>query len=178
MDKLKYFPDCYFHLNEDFDALNSLVEEFKTTENDDNKYLFIKELYHIIQTKNYKLASDILEKYGYKILDLEQTERVITYIYGRLLDQPVVLNTEGFYKDCKVVFCPVCTPDIENARRYSLIEKAMVIGKDLQIYICKSCKLVWLTEDIRTDNAQNYKKFMNSLGLKGLLKELSDIDAL
>ena len=62
--------------------------------------------------------------------------------------------------------------------KFSLIEKATVIGKDLQIYICKPCKLVWLTEDIRTDNAQDYKKFMKSIGLKGLWKELEDVDIL
>ena len=88
------------------------------------------------------------------------------------------IKPEDFYKDCKVVFCPVCTPDVENGIKFSLIEKATVIGKDLQIYICKPCKLVWLTEDIRADNAQDYKKFMRSLGLKGLWKELNDVDTL
>ena len=53
-----------------------------------------------------------------------------------------------------------------------------MIGKDLQIYICKPCKLVWLIENIQADNAQDYKKFMKNLGLKGLWKELSDIDTL
>jgi hypothetical protein len=178
MDKLKYFLTCYFHLNEDFDALDKLIDEFKVTENDTCQYLFIKELYYIIQIKNYDLASNIIEEYGYKILNLEQTERVIVYIYKRLLDQPAFLDTQDFYKDCKVVFCPVCTPDIENAVKFSLINKATVIGRDLQIYICKPCKLMWSTEDIRADNAQNYKEFMKTLGLKGLWKELGDVDYL
>jgi hypothetical protein len=78
-----------------------------------------------------------------------------------------------------VVFCPVCCPDPEKIKtRYSLIEKATVIGKNVQIYICKPCKLAWLTEEIRADNAQNYKKFMKTLGLKGLWKELTDVDIL
>lgn len=178
MDKLKYFLNCYFHLNEGIDALDQLIEEFKTTEKEDNKHLFIKELYYIIQTKNYKLASDIIEKYGYKTLNLDQTKRIIVYIYNKLLDLPAFLDTQDFYKDCKVVFCPICTPDPEVAIKFGLIEKATVIEKNLQIYICRSCKCVWLTEDIRIDNAQDYKKFMKTLELKGLLKELKDIDYL
>ena len=59
-----------------------------------------------------------------------------------------------------------------------MIEKATVIGKELQIYICRPCKLVWLTEDIKVDNAQDYKKFMRMLGFKGLWKELKDVDYL
>ncbi|HLX53909.1 MAG TPA: hypothetical protein VKR58_08205 [Aquella sp.] len=174
---MRYFFECCFNASEYFDTLDSIIEEFKK-EREETQYAFIKELYHIIQTKNYKLASNIIEEYSYKILNLEQTERVLTYIYKKLLDQPAILDTRDFYKDCKVVFCPVCCPDPEVAIKFNLIEKATVIGKDLQIYICKPCKLVWLTEDIRSDNAQDYKKFMKSLGLKGLWKELTDVDIL
>ncbi|HLJ31741.1 MAG TPA: hypothetical protein VKU36_04845 [Candidatus Babeliales bacterium] len=178
MEKLKYFFECYLHMNEGMDSLDRYIEEFKKDEKESIKYIFLNELYGIIQTKNYALASKFIEKYGCKTFNLEQTERILTYIYNRLLDKPAVLDTHDFYKDCKVVFCPVCTPDPENAIKYSLIEKATVIDKDLQIYICKPCKLVWLTEDIRADNAQDYKKFMKTVGLKGAWKELKDVDYL
>jgi hypothetical protein len=99
-------------------------------------------------------------------------------MYNRLIGKPVTLNTEGFYKNCKVAFCPVCCPDPEVATTFSLIDKATIIDINIQIYICKPCKLVWLTEDIRADNAQDYKKFMRTLGLKGLWKELCNVDTL
>lgn len=100
------------------------------------------------------------------------------YIYNRLIDQPAYLDMKKFVKDCKVVFCPICCPDQKNPQMIILIQKAKVIEKDIQIYICKDCKHVWLTEDIRVENAQDYKKFMESLGMKGLWKELRDIDIL
>jgi len=178
MDKLKYFLTCYFHLNEDFDSLDNLIKEFKKLENDKNQSLFIQELYNIIQTKNYQLASKIIEEYGYKLLNLEQTKRVIIYIYNQLLNLPAFLNTKDFYKDCQIVFCPICTPDPESATTLNLIEKAIIKKNGLQIYICKPCKLVWLTENIQTNNAQDYKNFMKTFGLKGLWKELKNIDYL
>src|SRR5688572_21792119 len=111
MKMMRYFFECCFNASEYFDTLDEIIDDFKTNENDNIQYLFIKELYHIIQTKNYKLVADIIDKYSSKTLNLEQAERVIVYIYKRLLDQPAILDTQGFYRDCKVVFCPVCTPD-------------------------------------------------------------------
>jgi hypothetical protein len=177
MEMLKYFFTCYFHLNAGFDDLDYLIQDFKK-EVESQQLKFIRELHHIIQTKNYILASKIIKKYGYKTFDLEKTEKFIKFLYDRLIDRPTGVKPEDFQKKFKGVFCPICTPDPEAVTTFSLIEKATVIGKDLQIYICKPCKLAWLTEDIRSDNAQNYKKFMKSLGLKGLWKELTDVDIL
>jgi hypothetical protein len=178
MKMMRYFFECCFNASEYFDTLDEILKKFKRKERTETQASFIKDLCYIMQTKNYAKASRLIEKYSNKILDLEQTEKVITYIYNRLLDKPAVLEIGNFYKDCKVVFCPVCTPYPDVAIKFSLIEKATVIAKDLPIYICRPCKLVWLTEDIQADNAQDYKKFMRTLGLKGLWKELKDIDYL
>jgi len=178
MKMMRYFFECCFNASEYFDTLDEIIEKFKRKERAETQASLIKDICYIMQTKNYAKASRLIEKYSDKKLNLEQTERVLTYIYNRLLDKPAVLDTHDFYKDCKVVFCPVCTPDIENTIKFSLIEKATVIGKNLPIYVCRPCKLVWLAEDIKADNAQDYKKFMKTLGLKGLWKELKDIDYL
>lgn len=178
MKMMRYFFECCFNASEYFDTLDQIIEEFKKDEKENIKYSFLNELHDIIQTKNFASASRLIEKYSDKLLNLEQTERVLTYIYNRLLDKPVILDTHDFYRDCKVVFCPICTPEPEGAPALNLIEKATIIGKDLQIYICRPCKLVWFTEDIKADNAQDYKKFMKSLGLKGSWKELKEIDYL
>jgi len=176
MEMLKYFLDCYFHFNAGFDDLDDLIQDFKK-EIDTQQLKFIRELYHIIQTKNYTLASHILKKYGSRNLDdLKEVEKFINFLYDRLIDQPTEVKPEDFQKKFKGVFCPVCTPDPEAVTTFSLIEKATIIKNGLPIYICKPCKLVWLTEDIRADNAQDYKKYMKTLGLKGLWKELENID--
>ncbi len=176
MEFLKYFFECPFNQGENFDNLNQIIQEFKTTENDACKLLFIEELHQIIEEKSYALASKIIKKYGGRILDEVLTEQLIKYIYNKLTEQPAYLDMKNFIKDCKVVFCPICCPDPSMIT--SMILKATVIGKDMKIYICKPCKLVWLSEDIQANNAKDYKKFMKMLGLKGLWKELSDVDIL
>ena len=37
---------------------------------------------------------------------------------------------------------------------------------------------MWKTLEIREDNCENFKKFMNSVGLKGEWQELTDIERL
>ncbi|HLJ31739.1 MAG TPA: hypothetical protein VKU36_04835 [Candidatus Babeliales bacterium] len=178
MEMLQYFLTCYFHFNAGFDDLDNLIQDFKK-EVDSEQLKFIRELHGIIQTNSYALADSILKKYGHRTLDnLEEVKKFINFLYDRLIDRPTDVKAEDFQKNYKVVFCPECTPDPEAVTVFGLIEKAMIIDKDLQIYICKPCKLVWLTEDIRADNAQDYKKFMKTLGLKGIWKELKDVDYL
>ena len=179
MQMLKYFMECYFCQTFYFEDLDNLIQDFKKSEHEPYYLQFIRELHQIIQTKNYKLASQIMKKYGGKILNIEETERVIRYIYDKLLGKNVTLDATGFYKDCKVVFCPICCPVPEEIKdTWSLIQKATIIKTGQQIYICKPCKLVWVTEDIQANNALDYKKFMKSLDLKGLWKELCDVDLL
>ena len=178
MRMIKYFFECCFNESEEFEDLDKIIKEFKSCERDETQLQLIRELHHIIQTNNYTVASRLIDKYGGRILDVEKTEKFLKFLYNRLIDRPTDVKPEDFQKNCKVVFCPVCCPDPEVAIQFNLIEKATVIGKNLQIYICKPCKLVWSTENIRADNAQDYKKFMKSLGLKGLWKELRDVDIL
>lgn len=177
MEMLKYFLTCYFHFNESFDDLDNLIQNFKK-EIDSEQLKFIRELHQIIETKNYIKASKIIKKYGHRTFNEEKTKKFINFLYNRLIDRPTEVKPEDFQKKFKGVFCPVCCPNPKIAIHLSLIEKATIIGKNLQIYICKPCKLVWLTEDIQVDNAQDYKKFMQILGLKGLWKELKDVDVL
>ncbi len=178
MNRLKYFLDCYFNQGEGFDDLDRLIQEFKAIENDACRFQFITELHQIMQTKNYELASRIMKKYGSRILNLEKTEKFINFLYDRLIDRPTNVKPQDFKRNVKVVLCPVCCPNPEKVTAFNLIEKATIVKNNQQIFICKPCKLVWLSEDIQADNAQDYKKFMKTLGLKGLWKELSDVDTL
>ena len=175
MEILKKFFRCYFIESEDIQDLDRIIQDFK---GHPSQLQFIIELHQIIQTKSYKLASRIMKKYGGRILNLEKTEKLIKFLYDRLIDRPTDVKPEDFKRNVRVVFCPVCCPDPETVTTFNLIDKATIIGKDMQIYICKPCKLVWLTENIRADNAQDYKKFMKTLGLKGLWKELENVDLL
>ncbi len=175
MEMLKKFFRCYFHQGVYFDELDRIIHDFK---GHPSEFQLITELHQIIQTNNYVLAGKIIKKYGGRTLDLEKTEKLINFLYDRFTDKPTVVTSEDFKRKCQVVLCPICCPDQENPKMIILIQKAKIIGKDMQIFACKNCKHVWLTEDIRIDNAQDYKKFMKSLGLKGLWKELSDVDIL
>jgi len=176
--KLKYFFECPFNEGEDFDDLDGIIERFKKREKPESQIVFITELHLIINTKGYLYAQKIIDKYGSRILDLEETEKMIKFLYNKLTDTPTDVKGIDFIKIFKGVYCPVCTPDIEKATKFSLIEKATIIQNNQEIFICKPCKLVWLSEDITKANAQDYKKFMRTLGLKGLWKELKDVDLL
>jgi len=178
MKRMKYFFECCFNQSEGFEDLDRVINEFKD-EHEEIQLQLVKELYHIIQTKNYTLADSILVTYGGRQFDdLLKVEKFIKFLYDKLIDKPTEVKSEDFIKKFKGVFCPACSPKPKHAIFLNLIEKATVIANGLQIYICKPCRLVWLNEDIHADNAQDYKKFMSSLGLKGLWKELKNIDYL
>ncbi len=70
-----------------------------------------------------------------------------------------------------MVFCPFCDGQ-------GLIDKANIKGKDIQIYICEECDTMWRTKEIREDNCENFRKFMNYLGLKWLWEELINVERL
>lgn len=178
MEIMKIFFECYFHQNEGFDCLDEIIQNLKSSEYENYRLQLIRELHQIIHTKNYVLASNIIKKYGGRCLNLEKTEKLINFLYNRFTDRQTDVKPEDFKKNVKIVFCPVCCPDPEVLITYSLIQKATICGKGTQIFICKPCKLVWTTEDIRADNAQNYKAFMKSLDLKGFWNELCNVDLL
>jgi hypothetical protein len=180
MKILNYFFTCYFHQQAGFDALEDIIREFKKDEQQKQQIKFIAELQSIIYSKGYKQAQRVMKKYGNRILDIDETEKIIQFFYDKLTDTPTHVKGIDFEgPDKKIIFCPVCTPNIEKATTFSLINKATVIQNSQQIYICKPCKLVWFSEDnIKAANATPYKKFMRTLGLKGLWRELSDVDVL
>src|SRR5438477_3495186 len=175
-NRLKYFVECYFCQTFNFNELDDLIMEFKKIESDLCKELFVQELGYFIDTENYVKATRIINRYGDRIFDLEKTKKFINYLYDQLLDRPTDVKATDFIKKCRLVFCPVCTPDPEVVMEFGIIDKATVIANDIQIYICKPCKLVWLDEnDIRAENAVRYKEFMKANGLKGFWNELKDV---
>ena len=162
MKTMKYFFECCFNQSEGFEDLDRIIKKFKASERDELQLQLIRELYQIIQTNNYSFASRFINKDGNRTFDVEKAKRFINFLYDKLIDRPTDVKSEDFEKKFKGIFCPVCCPNPKVAISLSLIEKAIIIENDLSIYICKSCKLVWLTEDIRADNAQDYKKFMKA----------------
>lgn len=70
-----------------------------------------------------------------------------------------------------MVFCPFCEGQ-------GLIDKAKVVGKDIEIYICEECDSMWKSTNIQEDNCYNFQVFMNELGMKGLWEELENIERL
>jgi hypothetical protein len=178
MEILKYFFECSFNESERLEDLDEIIHKFRNREIYELQLQLIRELHQIMQTNNYNLAALFIDKYGGRIFDEEKTKNFINFLYDKFLDQSTDVKPQDFKKNCKVIYCPICTPNIEKAITFSLIEKATIIANELQIYICRPCKLVWLTENIQADNAQDYKKFMRTFGLKGLWKELKDIDYL
>jgi hypothetical protein len=177
MEMMKYFIESYFVCCVGLKDLNALVHGFKK-EYENTQLKFAKELYEIIKTNNYNSASKRIQKYGLRNCNVEETKKLVNFLYNRLIERPTKISSYGFQKNCKLIFCPICSPNPNDATIYNLIEKAIVKAKDLQLYICKSCRSVWLTENIEINNAQNYKNFMKTLGLYGLWDELKDVDIL
>lgn len=178
MNRMKYFFQCYFNQVCDFDQLDPLIKEYREIEFPMHTENFIKELHGIIQTKNYELAAKFMSKYGARnFRDLEKTEKFIKYIYNKFLDLPTDVKADDFSNKYPCIFCPVCTPG-EIVDKFSVLGLHEIIGKDIQIYLCKPCKLMWPADpdNISADNAQDYKKYMRSLKLKGTWKELHNID--
>jgi hypothetical protein len=179
MEILKYFFECPFNQGEGFDVLDEIIQHFKQREKPECQFKFITELHSIINTSGYVHAQKVINKYGYRTLSLEKTEKIIKYLYDKLTDTPTDVKGIDFRKKFKGVFCPICTPNVNKATAFSFIDKATIIQNNQQIYICKLCKFVWFSENkIKAANATPYKKFMRTLGLKGLWKELSDVDVL
>src|SRR5438477_8671609 len=131
MKILKYFFDCYFYQTKNFDDLNDVIRDFKLTEELEYQLLFICELHRIIELKNYDLASNFINKYGNRAFDVKKTEKFLNFLYDKLINKPTNVKPQDFKRNIKLVFCPNCTPDIEKAIKYSLIEKATVIQNNL-----------------------------------------------
>lgn len=70
-----------------------------------------------------------------------------------------------------MVFCPFCEGQ-------GIIDKAKIVGKDIEIYICEECDSMWKTTNIQEDNCYNFHDFMNKIGLKGLWEELEEVERL
>jgi len=179
MEMLKYFFECPFNEGTNFERLESVIKDFRVEENPDRQFKLITELHLIINTSGYQHVQKIIKKYGNRTFDIDKTKKIIIFLYSRLTDTPTDIKIEDFIKKIKLVFCPICTPDTKKKTTFSVIHKATIIQNNQQVYICNPCKLVWFAENkIKAANATSYKKFMRTLGLKGLWKELADVDVL
>jgi len=180
MKILKYFLQGYFNQSMSFDDLDMLIHKFRMKEKNTLFLELIDELDSIIKSKNYNKVFLAMKKDRDLILDNPlEAEKFINYLYDKFLNRPTKLRAQDFVKEYKIIFCPVCTPDPKRTILPILIDKAIVMANNIQIYVCKPCKLVWLDEnDIRADNAMDYKKFMKANGLKGFWNELKDIEVL
>ncbi len=181
LEVFKNFFECCFHQNESFDFLDQIINDIKHPNDYDYRIKLITDLYYIIQTKNYKLAAKIMWKHGGRdFQDLEKMEKFIKYLYDKFTDRPTDVVASDFMKKIRCVFCPFCTPDSEADGAYlCLIYKATIIENNQQIYLCKRCRSMWLSDsDLSPQAAKSYKLYMKELGLPNVLKELRDIDFL
>ena len=110
----------------------------------------------------------------YARLKLSAVLILLNYIYNRLIERPRKVKGIKFATHLNHILCPSCSLTEKRWYLYSVIEKATITNNNMIVYICKPCSLVWLTDDISLENARNYKKYMNSLGLAGFWKELQD----
>ena len=172
---LEHFFLCYFNYSAIYEDLDELIKKFKNRERSANYLQFITELHHIIQTKNYAFANKIIDEYGGRCFkNLKRLEKLLNYIYDRLLDRPTTVKALDFVSNLKYISCPSCSPENKKNSAYRIIEKATITKNNMIIYLCKPCSLIWLTEDISLENARDYKEYMKSLGLNGAWKELQD----
>ena len=179
MEELKYFFDCYFNQTFGFDELDKQVIKFKTRESENLVIQFIIELNQIIDAKSYNLVSAFIDKHSDFSMNCNETEKFINYLYDKLSDRPTSVKGTDFKKKYAVVLCPICTQDSKLAEMPKIIYKAIVIDKNIEIFICKLCNSVWLDKnDIQIYNGQDYKNFMKANGLNGWWKELKDVDFL
>ena len=178
MEMLGYFFTCYFNYIAQDHELDDLIEKFKENVSPAHYLNFIRELDQIIQANNYTYANKIIEEtqmLTYKNY-LKELEIILNHIYNRLIERPRKVKGVNFTRHLKYILCPNCSPGEKKRYPYSVIEKATISNNNMIVYICKPCSLVWLTDDISLENARNYKKYMNSLGLAGFWKELQDRD--
>ncbi len=179
MKRLKYFMQCYFNQSFGFDELDERIDDFKQ-ESITIQDELINEIKLIIEKKNYSYLFRFMQTHcDIEFDDLRQTEKFINYLYDKLLDKHTDVKATDFIKQYKVIDCPICMQDSKLAELPKIIYKANLVGKDIEIYLCKLCENGWLDEnDIRADNAVPYKDLMKAHGLKGWWKELKSVDFL
>ncbi len=97
MEVFKSFFECPFNQDEKICDLDKIIQNYKNKES--SKYLdqLIDEIRQIMQTKNYSLASNIMQKYGNrKLNDLKETEKFIHFLYDKFTDKPTKVRAENF----------------------------------------------------------------------------------
>lgn len=88
MEKIKYFFECYYHMNQGLDQLDAVLEEFKTCEPKESRLQLISELKPIIEGGLYEKASYFLKRHGNRRLSFKKTELLLRYIYNKLCNIP------------------------------------------------------------------------------------------
>lgn len=90
---------CYFNQSFDFSDLDKRISDFKN-ETAGIQEEFVRELYEIINTKNYSIADQIIRKYGELEFDnIEQVKAFICYLYDKFLNKATKLQAKDFEKD-------------------------------------------------------------------------------
>jgi len=88
MDRMKYFFECYYHMNQGPDDLDRTIEDFKNSEPQEKRLAFTSELKLIIENKLYEKAAFLIKKYGTRRLSFKKTELLLNYIYNKLCNIP------------------------------------------------------------------------------------------
>lgn len=70
-----------------------------------------------------------------------------------------------------MVYCPFCDGQ-------GVINKVVIKGTEMILYICDECDTVWKYIDITEGNCHNFESVMNSLGRKALWSEFSYVERL
>lgn len=140
----------------------------------------ISELEVIIAKKQYNEIHLIMGTYGnMEFPNIKYTAKFIEYLYHKFTSQKKATHAYYFENCDECIFCPSCESDVNVKLWSNVIQKATIIKNNQNVAICKACSLIWLhPDDIRRENALNYKEYMQSLGLKGLWQELKDVDIL
>ena len=160
MEFLYYFFECYFYLSFGFDDLDSIIAEFKQLEKKECFLKFIQEL-HLIKTKKlYAEASEIMRKAGWRILNLEETEGLINYIYNKLLDIPTEVKATDF---------------AGKFDEKDLLEWDLSLPTDAVTYFFETYfNRVHHYEDL-DDSIENFKKMTQKKDVEEIIEQLNDI---
>ena len=96
MKMFQYFFECYFTEVCGFEELDELIAWVKGFESKISQIQFISELEKIIANDSYGKASRIIEKYGGRIFNLEETKALTIYIYNKMLNIPTNVKANDF----------------------------------------------------------------------------------
>lgn len=83
-ENFRYFMECYFNWNMDYDDLELLISDYLTREND--KYIIglKNEINLFYELEDPKAIKDLIYQYGRRSLDLKRTKDMIDLLHHKL----------------------------------------------------------------------------------------------